>query len=96
MKQKLSRLPAAGGYSVVELIIAVGMVIVGLGIYAVFNSASRSSQSQKIYNDADELHPALDQMKTELTSPANAPPTRSTRSPRRRRRGRVLYRDDHA
>lgn len=69
MKKKLSRLPAAGGYSVVELIIAVGMaVIVGLGIYAVFNSASRSSQSQKIYNDVQTSCTfALDQMKTELT-----------------------------
>jgi hypothetical protein len=99
MQQKLSRPPAAGGYSVVELIIAVGMaIIVGLGIYAVFNSASRSSQSQKLYNDVQTSCTfAIDQMKTELTLAGYraTDPLRPI-NPASGTEVTFVYRDDHA
>ena len=42
----------AGGYSLVEMMVALGMaVIVGAGLYFVFTAQQRSSLSQKSYND---------------------------------------------
>jgi Tfp pilus assembly major pilin PilA len=57
-----------GGYSLVELMVAIGVAaIVGMGIYAVFNYSQRSNLSQRIYNDMQTgCNFAMDQMKAEL------------------------------
>ena len=59
---------ASGGYSMVELLIAVGMAaVIGMGLYAVFNAQQRSSRSQKSYNDLQTTcNFAMEQMKNEL------------------------------
>ncbi len=66
---RCTRLHNQLGYSLVELMTAIGVaVIVGLGIYAVFNYTQKSGLSQKIYNDMQtSCNFAMDQVKSELT-----------------------------
>lgn len=66
--RRLTHLRDAGGYSLVEMMVAIGIAaVVGLGIYAVFNYSQKSSLSQKIYNDTQTTcNFAMDQLKGEL------------------------------
>ncbi|HEY5999654.1 MAG TPA: type II secretion system protein [bacterium] len=58
----------SGGYSLVEMMIAIGMaVVVGAGLYFVFTAQQRSSRSQKTYNDLQTTCSfALDTIKNDL------------------------------
>lgn len=62
------RLHSEAGYSLVEMIIAIGVAaLVGMAIYAVMNSQQRQGTSQRIYNELQtNCSFALDQMKSEL------------------------------
>lgn len=56
------------GYSLIEMIVAIGMAaIIGMALYAIFNSQQRSSRSQKTYNDLQTSCTfAMDTLKSDL------------------------------
>lgn len=62
------RARSESGYTLVEMIIATAVaVIVGVGIYAIFNSQRRASEAQKIYAELqNSCGFAMDQIKREL------------------------------
>jgi len=67
-KKGLRQLRDAAGYSLVEMIVATAIAaIVGLGLYAIFNSQQKSATSQKLQIDLQtSCGMAMDQMKQEL------------------------------
>lgn len=67
-RRRLPQLHNAAGYSLVEMIVAVGIAaIVGMGLYSVFNSQRKFATSQKIQIDLQtSCGMAMDQMKQEL------------------------------
>ncbi|MHB8835725.1 MAG: hypothetical protein ACYC9Y_08445 [Candidatus Methylomirabilia bacterium] len=58
----------ARGYTLVEMMIGIGIaVVVGMGLYQVFNAMQRSSAGQRLRNDVQTgCTAAMDQMKSEL------------------------------
>ena len=63
-----SSLRTTGGYSLVEMLAAIGVsLVVGLAIFAIFGAMQRGQQAQKILNDTQtSCNFAMDQMKNEL------------------------------
>lgn len=58
----------ARGYTLVEMMIGIGIaVVVGMGLYQVFNAMQRSSAGQRLRNDVQTgCTAAMDQLKSEL------------------------------